>query len=258
MKIRVISLCVAALFAVAIVAFLANPPRTLDPMPTPTSIFYISQLPNGVEPRKTAIQALNVFYLVAEDSAKEAFHQRIVDELDFKVAHTWQDFSKNALDSRIDILVIHASARAEVDSEWLAQAQGQGMLIALVDLYSMDYVELIGSKCKDWAARGVNPYAKAQHFYFSTMNHVWAADPDNQEKLEQYMDDNCDLPEDIGVFTSSAGIHGDLDAEHSITEFGDGLSGLYYSLQSARYAALNLHLRPTAVPNPHADKRSKT
>lgn len=247
MKPRLIAagtILIALLGLAGILAYRAmTPPKLVltTPVPagSPTDVYRVYVDPSEYQ----------IVYLITPDAerSQNELLATIPDITQAKVAHDWRQVMSFHSEKSIEAIIIERSAYPLVDKSWTAAMARQGLVIATINLYAGEQIELRDSDCDRRKPPKVSPFP--EDYFLVTSHLIYTENPaDLAPAIQAAYEDCTTFKSTSRVFETSNGSHSSLKTEEDVKYLTNVIIGAIDTIRDAKASIEMLSSPPTFVP----------
>lgn len=247
MKPRLIAagtILIALLGLAGILAYRAmTPPKLVLTTPVPggfpTEVYRVYGSPSDYR----------IVYLIAPDAERSQNEvlAAIPDITHADVAHDWQEVLRLHVKDPIEAIIIDRSAYRLVDKTWTAAMARQGLVIATINMYAEQQIELRDSDCDRQRPAKESPFA--EDYFLVSVHLIQTEDPSELDHAIETSYSTCKLIRSMSrVFETSHGTHSPLRTSDDVRYLTNSIIGDITMIRDARASLAGLSGIPTIVP----------
>jgi hypothetical protein len=164
-----------------------------------------------------------------------------------KVAHNWQAVLDFHRDQSIEAIIIDRSAYAMVDKSWTAAMSRKGLVIATINMYAEQQIELRDSDCDRQKPPKMSPFD--EDYFLVTVHLIQTEDPAELDRAIETSYTTCKLIKSTSrVYETSNGTHRRLKTSDDVKYLTNTLIGDISMIREAKASHASLTVTPTTDP----------
>ncbi len=166
-----------------------------------------------------------------------------------KIASRWEDVVSYNAQKPIEALIIDKSAYELIDFSASAQLSRRGTVIATINMYAQEQIEIRNSNCDRQKPAKNSPFRKGEDYFLVTVHLIQTEDPKDLDRAINMSYENCELlKSNSRVFETSKGTHGTMKSEDGVEHLVNSVMGAIDLVREAKTNLNNLSQTPTLAP----------